>query len=87
MIKITKWEYLFLKYYLNNYNAKWLKVYNNKHPLLETVVDLYTVYKRKLKIQAEVGVETHTGMFKYLKENEWYFIPNLLEEGEIVEKK
>lgn len=81
MIKIenlTEWEYKFLNYYLNKFNAKWVRVFNNKHPLLDTRVDLYTVYKRKLKNQPLTGSLTYSNMFKQLDEGKWYFIPDLL---------
>lgn len=81
MIKIenlTDWEYKFLNYYLNKFKAKWMRVFNNKHPLLDTRVDLYTVYKRKLKNQALTGSLTYSNMFKQLDEGKWYFIPDLL---------
>lgn len=81
MIKIenlTEWEYKFLNYYLNKFNAKWARVFNNKHPLLDTRVDLYTVYKRKLKNQPLTGSLTYSNMFKQLDEGKWYFIPDLL---------
>ena len=81
MIKIenlTEWEYKFLNYYLNKFNSKWMRVFNNKHPLLDTRVDLYTVYKRKLKNQPVTGSLTYSNMFKQLDEGKWYFIPDLL---------
>ena len=53
-MKLTKWERKFLNYYLNNFNAKWMRVFNNKHPLLETRVDLFNIYKMKLKGQPVV---------------------------------
>ena len=75
---LTEWEYKFLKYYLDKFNAKWMRVFNNKHPLLATRVDLYTVYKRKLKHQPITESLTYSNMFKQLDEGTWYFIPNLL---------
>lgn len=80
MSNLTKWEKAFLVYYLNGYNAKWMRVFNNKHPLLDTRIDLFTIYKRKLKVQPVEGQETYANMFKNLKEGEWYFIPQLLEQ-------
>lgn len=77
-MKLTKWERKFLNYYLNNFNAKWMRVFNNKHPLLETRVDLFNIYKMKLKGQPVVGQETLTSMFKQLKEGEMYLIADLL---------
>ena len=75
---LTEWEYKFLTYYLDKFNAKWMRVFNNKHPLLATRVDLYTVYKRKLKHQPITESLTYSNMFKQLDEGTWYFIPNLL---------
>ena len=46
-MRLTECERNFLNYYLNNFNAKWMRVFNNKHPLFETRVDLYTIFKRK----------------------------------------
>ena len=77
-MKLTKWERTFLNYYLNTYNAKWIRVFNNKNTLLETRVDLYTIYKRMLKNQPLTGQTTYINMFKQLDEGKWYFIPNLL---------
>ena len=75
---LTEWEYKFLKYYLDKFKAKWVRDFNNKHPLLATRVDLYTVYKRKLKHQPITESLTYSNMFKQLDEGKWYFIPNLL---------
>ena len=75
---LTEWEYKFLKYYLDKFKAKWVRVFNNKHPLLAARVDLYTVYKRKLKHQPITESLTYSNMFKQLDEGKWYFIPNLL---------
>lgn len=75
---LTDWEKAFLKYYNKNHNAKWMQVFNNKHPILETNVILYSIYKRKLKKQPIVGQETFTSMFQQLKEGDWYSITNLL---------
>lgn len=77
-MKLTDWEIKFLKYYLECFNAKWVRVFNNKHPLLDTRVDLYNIYKKFLKVQPKTSKETHTNMFKNLTEGEWYYIPNLL---------
>ncbi|MCI8548103.1 MAG: hypothetical protein HFJ38_04355 [Bacilli bacterium] len=77
-MKLTDFEKAFLRKYLEIYNAKWVRVYNNKHLLLDTRVDLYTIYKRKLKIQPKTGKETYTNMFKDLVEGNWYYIPDLL---------
>ena len=75
---LTKYEINFLNYYLNNYNAKWMRVFNNKHPIFETRVDLYTIFKRKLKNQPVTGQRTYISMFRQLVEGKWYFIPELL---------
>lgn len=80
IINLTKWEKEFLNYYLNNFNAKWMRVFNNKHPLLETRVDLFNIYKMKLKGQPVIGQETLTSMFKQLKEGEMYLITDLLKQ-------
>lgn len=77
-MELTKWERKFLSYYLNNFNAKWVRVFNNKHPLFETRVDLFNIYKRKLKIQPITGQETITSMFRQLQEGKMYLITNLL---------
>lgn len=75
---LTEWEYKFLNYYLEKFNAKWVRVFNNKHPLLATRVDLYTVYKRRLKHQPLTESLTYSNMFEKLDEGKWYFIPDLL---------
>ena len=77
-MNLTNWERTFLKYYMDCFNAKWMRVFNNKHPLLDTRIDLFTIYERKLKVQATEGQETFTNMFKDLDEGKWYFIPDLL---------
>ena len=82
-MKFSTWEKTLLEYYLNNYKAKWIKVYNNKHPILATRVIFYTVFKRKIKKQPYCGELTYTGMFKKLNEGDWYFIPNLLFDYEV----
>ena len=79
-MKLTKWERKFLNYYFNNFNARWMRVFNNKHPLLETRVDLFNIYKMKLKGQPVIGQETLTSMFKQLKEGEMYLITDLLKQ-------
>ena len=71
-------------YYLQNYNAKWMRVYHNTHPLLDTHIDLYNTYKKKLKKQPITGQLTYTNMFKNLIDGEWYFIPNLLKGGSVI---
>ena len=75
---LTEWEYKFLNYYLEKFNAKWVRVFNNKHPLLATRVDLYTVYKRKLKHQPITESLTYSNMFKQLDEGKWYFIHKII---------
>ena len=77
-MRLTECEISFLNYYLNNYNAKWMRVFNNKHPIFETRVDLYTIFKRKLKNQPVTGQKTYISMFRQLVEGKWYFIPELL---------
>lgn len=78
-MRLTKWERKFLKYYMEKYKAKWMRVYNNKHPFLATTVDFFTIYKKHLKNQPITNNLTYTGMFRELIEGEWYFIPYLLE--------
>lgn len=77
-MRLTECERNFLNYYLNNFNAKWMRVFDNKHPLFETRVDLYTIFKRKLKNQPITGQKTYISMFKQLVEGKWYSIPELL---------
>lgn len=77
-MKLSQWEKSLLEYYMKNHNAKWIRVYNNKHPILATRVMFYTTFKKKLKKQAYCGELTYTGMFKKLVEGDWYYIPNLL---------
>ena len=75
---LTEWEYKFLNYFLEKFSAKWVRVFNNKHPLLATRVDLYSVYKRKLKHQPLTESLTISNMFEKLQEGKLYFIPDLL---------
>lgn len=77
-MQLSDFEKAFLRKYLENYNAKWVQVYNNKQLLLDTRVYLYTIYKRRLKIQPKTSEETFTNMFKDLIEGKWYYIPDLL---------
>lgn len=77
-MELTKYEKIFLNYYMNKYNAKWMRVFNNKHPFLETTISLYNVFKRELKKDVKTGQYTYSGMFNQLIEGEWYFIPSLL---------
>lgn len=84
-MNFSEWEKALLKYYLENHNAKWIRVYNNKHPILETRVMFYTIFKRKVKKQPYCGELTYIGMFKKLVEGDWYFIPNLLNAYEEVQ--
>ena len=79
-LKLTEWECKFLNYYLNKFNGKWVRVFNNKHPLLDTRVDIYTIYKRKIKAQPLTGSLTYSNMFEVLDEGKWYFIPDLLKQ-------
>lgn len=74
-----KYELYFLKYHLEHYNAKYIRVFCNKHPVLPTKVVLYTGTKRKLKYQTVPGETTLCGMFKELNENTFYSIPQLIE--------
>lgn len=78
VLKLTECEVRFLTFYLNNHNAKWMLVFDNKHPIFETRVQLYSIFKRKLKTQPIVGQRTYTNMFNQLIEGKWYFIPHLL---------
>ena len=57
-----------------------MRVFNNKHPLLDTRIDLFNVYTRKLKVQPTEGQETFTNMFKNLVEGKWYYVPDLLQQ-------
>ena len=79
MNNLTKSERDLLNYYLNNYNAKWMQVFSNKHPIFETNVVFYSIFKRKLKNQPLSGERTCNGMFRSLIEGKFYFIPKLLE--------
>lgn len=79
-MELSEWERALLEYYLNRYNAKWIRVYNNKHPILATRVIFYTRFKRTVKKQPYCGELTYTGMFKRLVEGDWYLIPNLLQD-------
>lgn len=81
-MKLTECENNLLSYYLNTYNAKWVRVFNNKHPIFETNVEVYTIFKRRLKHQPIIGERTYTSMFRQLVEGRWYFIPNLLNDKE-----
>lgn len=77
-MELTNIEKMLLKYCLNKFNAKWIRVFQNRHTVLDTKVNFYSVYKRKLKDQPITGQLTFTNMFKSLEEGEWYYIPNLL---------
>lgn len=81
-MKLDKWERELLNFYQNNYNAKWIRVFNNKHPVLATRVMFYTIFKKKLKKQPYCGELTYTGLFKKLNQGDWYYIPNLLSDCE-----
>ena len=52
-----QWEKALLEYYLNNYNAKWIRVFHNKHPVLATKVIFYTKFKRLLKAMMSHHIE------------------------------
>ena len=80
-MKLTECEKRFLNYYLNNHNARWMRVFDNKHPLFETRVDLYNIFKKKLKNQPIVGQRTYISMFKQLVEGKFYYIPHLLKDA------
>lgn len=73
-----QWEKALLEYYLNNYNAKWIRVFHNKHPVVATKVIFYTKFKRLVKNQPYCGELTYTNLFYGLKEGDWYNITNLL---------
>ena len=36
-MNLSEWEKSLLEYYLNNHNAKWMKVYNNKVVIFDIV--------------------------------------------------
>lgn len=78
-MKLSKCEKALLNYYMENYKAKWVRVYYNKHPFFATTVDFFTIYKRHIKKQPQTSEVTYTNMFKTFIEGEWYFIPHLLE--------
>lgn len=75
-----QWEKALLEYYLNNYDAKWIRVFHNKHPALATKVIFYTKFKRLVKKQPYCGELTYTNLFNRLKEGDWYNITNLLKD-------
>ena len=81
-MRLSDYEKRFLVYYLNNYNAKWMRVFNNKHPFFCTRADLYTIYKRMIRNQPVVGQKTYPAMIKQLTEGKWYYIPELLKNEE-----
>ena len=80
-MKLTECEKSFLNYYLNNHNARWMRVFDNKHPLFETRVDLYNIFQKRLKNQPIVGQRTYISMFKQLEEGKLYYIPRLLRDA------
>ena len=53
MNNLTKSERDLLNYYLNNYNAKWMQVFSNKHPIFETNVVFYSIFKINLYLAKE----------------------------------
>lgn len=73
-----KYELFFLQYHLKEYNAKYIKVFNNKNNLIPTKVVLYNGVKRKLKYQPIPGELTLSKMFSELEENTFYSIPQLI---------
>ena len=75
-----QWEKALLEYYFNNYNAKWIRVFHKKHPVLATKVIFYTKIKRLVKKQPYCGELTYTNLFNKLKEGDWYNVANLLDE-------
>lgn len=75
-----QWEKALLEYYFNNYHAKWVRVFHNRHPTLATKVIFYTKFKRLVKTQPYCGELTYTNLFNRLKEGDWYDIANLLVE-------
>lgn len=75
---LTDYEKALLLYYQDNYNAKWIKVFNNQHVILETKINFYNTYKRILKNQPITGEVTYTNLFYNLSENTWYYISDLL---------
>ena len=80
-MKLTECEKSFLNYYIDNHNAKWMQVFDNKHPIFETRVILYTIFRRKIKNQPIIGQRTYTSMFNQLVEGELYYIPHLLKKA------
>lgn len=73
-----KYELFFLKYHLENYNAKYIKVYCNRNNLIPTKVVLYSGLKRKLKYQPISGEITLSKMFYKLDIDTFYSIPQLI---------
>lgn len=49
-MKLTECEKSFLNYYLNNHNAKWVQVFDNKHPILKLGLFCIQFSKGKLRI-------------------------------------
>ncbi|WP_304818966.1 hypothetical protein [uncultured Clostridium sp.] len=72
------YELFFLKYHLKEYNAKYIKVFNNNNNLIPTKIVLYSGVKRKLKYQPVPGELTLSKMFNELEENTFYSIPQLI---------
>lgn len=79
-MKKEEWEKALLEYYQKEYNAKWIRVFTNKHSVLATRVLFYTTFRRKIGKQPYSGELTYTKMFYKLKEGDWYNIANLLNE-------
>lgn len=72
------YEVFFLEYHLKEYNAKYIKVFNNHNNLIPTKIVLYNGVKRKLKYQPIPGELTLSKMFSELEENTFYSIPQLI---------
>ena len=81
-MKLNECERRILKFYLNKYNVKWMRVFNNKHPFIETTVEFFTFWGIKIKNQPIAGERTYIKMFEQLSEGRYYFIPNLLKRKE-----
>ena len=77
-MELNEWERTLIRYYLNTYNAKWMQVYQNKHPFLATKVFFYNIFKKRISKQPYCMELTFTNMYKNLTTGEWYYIPHLL---------
>ena len=76
--KKSQYEKFFLEYHFKNYNAKYIKVFNNRNTLIPTKIVLYSGVKRKLKYQPIAGEITLSKMFSELEQNTFYSIPQLI---------